>query len=101
MVQLTLDVGQVCHLRRKGGGQRSEGNHTCPTEQVLVGGAGVYQAVGVDDGLVVVGLMSQSDGLMEETRRCLQLPPVNHQLHTDTHNFTLLYFILLYNTAKR
>lgn len=54
----------------------------------VTGGAGVYQAVGVDDGLVVVGLMSQSDGLMEETRRCLQLPSVNHQLHTDTH-FTL------------
>ena len=26
-----------------------------------------YQAVGVDDGLLVSGLMSESDGLMEET----------------------------------
>lgn len=42
--------------------------------------AGVYQTVGVDDGLVVVGLMSQSDGLVEETRGSLQLTPIQTQL---------------------
>ena len=41
---------------------------------------GVYQTVGVDDGPVVVGLMSQSDGLVKETGGCLQLTPRQTQL---------------------
>ena len=48
-------------------------------------GQSVYQAVGVDDGLVVVSLMSQNDGLMEETRSCLQLSTMHTELREHTH----------------
>lgn len=42
-----------------------------------------YQAVGVDDGLVVVRLMSENNGLMEEPRGGLQLTPMHAELrHT-------------------
>lgn len=45
----------------------------------------VCLAVGVDDGLVVLGLMSQYDSLMEEARRGLQLTSVHTELrHTKT-----------------
>lgn len=43
-----------------------------------------YQAVGVDDGLVVVRLMSKNNGLMEEPRGGLQLTPMHAEL-THTH----------------
>lgn len=41
-----------------------------------------YQAVGVDDCLCVVGLMSQSDGLMQIAICCLQLIPHHTELRT-------------------
>lgn len=62
-----------------------------------------YQAICVDDGLGVIGLMSQSYSLMQETIGCVQLVPHHTELSVSTiqslfHmiNQEKIYMILIY-----
>lgn len=83
-VQLTLHVGQVRHLRTQVSNKQVNSLVCVCVRGSRRSEVRCYQAVGVDDGLVVVRLMSENNGLMEEPRGGLQLTPMHAELrHTE------------------
>lgn len=71
----------------------------CFTFKTLFSCKGLYHVVGVYDGLCVVGLVSQSDGQVQNLVRCHQLPPHDTQLksqntHTQASRISTVYVLL-------